>query len=134
MCRRHPAVRVVDEDTPLPQALTPVYPSTAGVSQAYLRKAIDNALSRTALPELLRSARLGKRIREELAKTTFRSPNGALSVTCSVGVGTFPEAGPGWEGLFKAADEGLYVSKRSGRNKSTAWRPPSPRKMAVGAR
>ncbi len=40
----HPAVRVVDEDTPLPQALTPVYPSTAGVSQAYLRKAIDNAL------------------------------------------------------------------------------------------
>ncbi|GAB7526067.1 ATP-dependent DNA helicase RecG [Paraburkholderia sp. 2C] len=49
----HPAVRVVDEDTPLPQALTPVYPSTAGVTQAYLRKAIDNALSRTALPELL---------------------------------------------------------------------------------
>jgi ATP-dependent DNA helicase RecG len=44
----HPAVRVVDEDTPLPQALTPVYPSTAGVSQAYLRKAIDNALSRNA--------------------------------------------------------------------------------------
>jgi ATP-dependent DNA helicase RecG len=52
----HPAVRVVDEDTPLPQVLTPVYPSTAGVSQAYLRKAIDNALSRTALPELLPEA------------------------------------------------------------------------------
>jgi len=49
----HPAVRVVGEDTPLPQALTPVYPSTAGVSQAYLRKAIDNALARTSLPELL---------------------------------------------------------------------------------
>jgi ATP-dependent DNA helicase RecG len=49
----HPTVRPVDEDTPLPQALTPVYPSTAGVSQAYLRKAIDNALARTALPELL---------------------------------------------------------------------------------
>jgi ATP-dependent DNA helicase RecG len=49
----HPAVRVVDEDTPLPQALTPVYPSTAGVTQAYLRKAIDNALARTSLPELL---------------------------------------------------------------------------------
>nr|WP_322106687.1 ATP-dependent DNA helicase RecG [Paraburkholderia sp. J41] len=49
----HPAVKVVDGDTPLPQALTPVYPSTAGVSQAYLRKAIDNALSRAYLPELL---------------------------------------------------------------------------------
>ncbi|MBN3806859.1 ATP-dependent DNA helicase RecG, partial [Paraburkholderia sp. Ac-20336] len=49
----HPAVRAVEADTPLPQALTPVYPSTAGVSQAYLRKAIDNALARTSLPELL---------------------------------------------------------------------------------
>ena len=49
----HPTVRPVDEGTPLPQALTPVYPSTAGVSQAYLRKAIDNALERTPLPEIL---------------------------------------------------------------------------------
>ena len=49
----HPSVRPVDVDTPLPQALTPVYPSTAGVSQAYLRKAIDNAVARTPLPELL---------------------------------------------------------------------------------
>ncbi|WP_044041109.1 ATP-dependent DNA helicase RecG [Caballeronia insecticola] len=49
----HPAVRPVDDDTPLPQALTPVYPSTAGISQAYLRKAIDSAISRVSLPELL---------------------------------------------------------------------------------
>ncbi|MBB3257874.1 ATP-dependent DNA helicase RecG [Paraburkholderia bannensis] len=49
----HPAVKVVEGDAPLPQALTPVYPSTAGVSQAYLRKAIDNALERAHLPELL---------------------------------------------------------------------------------
>ncbi|RQS10479.1 ATP-dependent DNA helicase RecG [Burkholderia sp. Bp9002] len=49
----HPAVRVVEADSPLPQVLTPVYPSTAGVSQAYLRKAIENAVERTPLPELL---------------------------------------------------------------------------------
>ncbi|SPB15093.1 ATP-dependent DNA helicase RecG [Caballeronia novacaledonica] len=49
----HPAVRPVDDDTPLPQALTPVYPSTSGISQAYLRKAIDSAISRVSLPELL---------------------------------------------------------------------------------
>ncbi|KMQ80358.1 ATP dependent DNA helicase RecG [Candidatus Burkholderia pumila] len=51
----HPTVRPVDDDMPLPlpQALTPVYPSTAGISQAYLRKAIDNALTRVSLAELL---------------------------------------------------------------------------------
>ncbi|CCD35409.1 ATP-dependent DNA helicase RecG [Candidatus Paraburkholderia kirkii UZHbot1] len=49
----HPTVRPVHEDMPLPQALTPVYPSTAGISQAYLRKAIDSAISRVSLPELL---------------------------------------------------------------------------------
>jgi diguanylate cyclase (GGDEF)-like protein len=77
---------------------------------------------------------LAERIREELEKTTFRTPGGAISVTCSVGVSTFPEAGSGWDALFKAADEALYVSKRSGRNRCTAWRPPVSRKLAVGAR
>jgi two-component system cell cycle response regulator len=66
---------------------------------------------------------LGDRIREELGKTTFRTPKGVLSVTCSIGMATFPEAGHDWESLFKAADEALYVSKRSGRDRCTAWRP-----------
>jgi diguanylate cyclase (GGDEF)-like protein len=77
---------------------------------------------------------LAERIREDLEKTTFRTPKGAVEVTCSIGLSTFPEAGPGWEGLFKAADEALYVSKRSGRNKCTAWRAPSVRRMVVGGR
>ncbi len=68
---------------------------------------------------------LAERIREELGKTAFRTPKGALSVTCSIGVATFPEAGQNWETLFKAADEALYVSKRSGRDRCTAWRTPS---------
>ena len=51
----HPAYRVVEGD-PLPQSLTPVYPSTAGVPQAYLRKAIARALARTPLPEILPGA------------------------------------------------------------------------------
>lgn len=49
----HPAVRVVAEGEPLPDRLTPVYPTTAGISQAYLRKAIGSALQRTPLPETL---------------------------------------------------------------------------------
>ncbi len=71
---------------------------------------------------------LAERIREDLGKTSFRVATGVLSVTCSVGVSTFPEAGSTWETLFKAADEALYVSKRSGRNRCTAWR--APRKAA----
>jgi diguanylate cyclase (GGDEF)-like protein len=66
---------------------------------------------------------LAERIREDLEKTTFRTPHGVLTVSCSVGVATFPEAGGDWDSLFRAADEALYVSKRSGRNRSTAWRP-----------
>ena len=67
---------------------------------------------------------LAERIREELKKTVFHTPEGPLSVTCSIGVATFPEAGKDWEHLFKASDEALYVSKRSGRDRCTAWVPP----------
>jgi diguanylate cyclase (GGDEF)-like protein len=64
---------------------------------------------------------LAERIREELGKLVFHATNGEVRVTCSVGVATFPEAGRDWDTLFKSADEALYVSKRSGRNRSTAW-------------
>ncbi len=63
---------------------------------------------------------LAERIREELAKTTFHSADGPFNVTCSLGVSTFPEDGTTWETLFKSADEALYVSKRSGRDRATA--------------
>lgn len=49
----HPTVKPVSEDTPLPDRLTPVYPSTAGVPQAYLRKAILSTLDKVPLPETL---------------------------------------------------------------------------------
>ena len=42
----HPNWRAVEAAEPLPQALTPVYPSTAGVPQSYLRKAVHSALNR----------------------------------------------------------------------------------------
>jgi two-component system cell cycle response regulator len=67
---------------------------------------------------------LAERIREDLGKTSMRTSSAVLSVTCSIGVATFPEGGATWDALFKAADEALYVSKRSGRNRCTAWRAP----------
>ncbi|MDP3841370.1 MAG: ATP-dependent DNA helicase RecG [Oxalobacteraceae bacterium] len=42
----HPAFRVVTANAPLAQALTPVYPAGVGLSQAILRKAINEALNR----------------------------------------------------------------------------------------
>lgn len=83
---------------------------------------------------------LAERVREELGKTTFHArpadeagPHAGvtLSVTCSIGIATYPDAGAGWEELFKAADEALYVSKRSGRNRSTAC---APGRHAAGGR
>ena len=52
----HPAYKTVDDSTPLPSTLTPVYPSSAQLPQAYLRKAIASALARTPLPELITPA------------------------------------------------------------------------------
>ncbi|MCE4540124.1 ATP-dependent DNA helicase RecG [Pelomonas sp. P7] len=49
----HPVVKVVDDDTPLAQALTPVYPTSAQLPQAYLRKAVASGLARADLRELL---------------------------------------------------------------------------------
>lgn len=52
----HPAVQAAA--LPLPTALTPVYPSSAGLRQAYLRKAIDGALKSADLSETLPEALL----------------------------------------------------------------------------
>ncbi|HET9977736.1 MAG TPA: ATP-dependent DNA helicase RecG [Burkholderiaceae bacterium] len=47
----HPGVKPAD--TPLPTTLTPVYPTSAQLPQAYLRKVIASALARVSLHEVL---------------------------------------------------------------------------------
>jgi ATP-dependent DNA helicase RecG len=44
----HPQFKVVTEDTPLPDRLTPIYPTTAGLSQDLLRKVIERAIAADA--------------------------------------------------------------------------------------
>jgi ATP-dependent DNA helicase RecG len=59
----HPRFRVIRSDEPLPDRLTPIYPTTAGLGQAVLRKLIQRALDKAAesgqlrdtLPDALRS-------------------------------------------------------------------------------
>ncbi|MCD6026778.1 MAG: recG [Solimicrobium sp.] len=53
----HPEYKVVNENTPLPVQLTPIYPSGVGISQTTLRRVISAALQRinwqdTLTPEL----------------------------------------------------------------------------------
>ncbi len=56
----HPKYQVIKDGTPLPQTLTPVYPTTAGLSQVTLRRCINLALSQSdltdTLPQTLRDA------------------------------------------------------------------------------
>jgi ATP-dependent DNA helicase RecG len=49
----HPAFKIVGADTPLATALTPVYPTTAQLPQAYLRKVVASGLARAELGEIL---------------------------------------------------------------------------------
>jgi ATP-dependent DNA helicase RecG len=49
----HPKCRTANENTPLKQALTPVYPTTAGLPQLTLGKHIQAALNELDLPDTL---------------------------------------------------------------------------------
>ena len=49
----HPRFRLVGPGEPLPEGLTPVYPTTAGLGQASLRRLIERALGRADLSDTL---------------------------------------------------------------------------------
>lgn len=49
----HPRYRIVSHDEPLADTLTPVYPTTAGLGQATLRKLVLEALEDEAIEEIL---------------------------------------------------------------------------------
>ncbi len=63
----HPRYRVVAKGAPLAESLTPVYPTTAGLSQAALREKIGRALDALALEDTLDPALL-----DQLALGSFR--------------------------------------------------------------
>jgi ATP-dependent DNA helicase RecG len=62
----HPRCRVVAAGTPLPTGLTPVYPTTAGVSQDVLRRAVGASLGSCDLSDTLPDA-----LRTKLALVPF---------------------------------------------------------------
>lgn len=67
-----------------------------------------------------------ERIRVAIEQIPLRSPSGrSRSVTISVGCAVFPYAAEDPTMLLRAADAALYESKRSGRNRVTAYAGPS---------
>lgn len=62
----HPQYRKVSADEPLQQALTPVYPTTASLSQATLRKLVQQVLDETAQDDTL-----PQRLLDRLALPSF---------------------------------------------------------------
>ena len=61
---------------------------------------------------------LAERIRAKIESTKFAG----RSVTLSIGVAAFPEAGKSPEAVVAAADEALYQAKRDGRNRVVRWK------------
>jgi len=75
----HPRYRIVLPGEPLPQALTPVYPTTAGLSQYALRRlvlqALDEAVLDDTLPETMRRRHALAGIAESVRSLHHPSPD-----------------------------------------------------------
>ena len=114
----HPRVCAVAADQSLPQALTPVYPTTAGLSQAALRRLIGQALGRADLADTLP---LALRQRFDLAPfaesvTLLHQP--PAEIKCSGPVaGQRPEGSPLGGGQDRASQE--HGGRESGRTAVT---------------
>ncbi|MBU3608439.1 ATP-dependent DNA helicase RecG [Polynucleobacter nymphae] len=75
----HPTVRGVAADAPLPTSLTPVYPASAGVSQAVIRKAVVQALRDPSLQDSLAEFLPKKLMTELLPGNNWLSLQSAIS-------------------------------------------------------
>jgi len=56
---------------------------------------------------------VAERIRKQVETVQWQG----LAVTVSIGVASYPEHGVDMDGLIRAADDALYIAKRSGRNR-----------------
>ncbi len=75
----HPTVRAVAADAPLPRSLTPVYPASAGVSQAVIRKAVTQALRDPSLQDSLAEFLPKKLMTELIPSNDWPSLQSAIS-------------------------------------------------------
>jgi diguanylate cyclase (GGDEF)-like protein len=60
---------------------------------------------------------LGERLRKAVANTSFDVGGNRIAATVSIGIATYPQRVPDITLLLEKADESLYLSKRTGRNR-----------------
>jgi two-component system cell cycle response regulator len=69
---------------------------------------------------------IAERIRRATAAVTHPSEQGAIQVTVSIGLATWPGPGESAEAILEAADKALYRAKQGGRNRVACANPASP--------
>jgi len=91
----HPRVHAVRDGVPLPQRLTPIYPATEGIGQAWLRDRIERALRDVEITETVPARLLpsGLPSLREAIQILHRPPQGADSAELA------ERRGPPWERL-----------------------------------
>lgn len=61
---------------------------------------------------------VAERIRHRIAEEPFKLADQSIArLTCSIGVASYPDHGEELETLLKMADENMYLSKKSGKNR-----------------
>jgi diguanylate cyclase (GGDEF)-like protein/PAS domain S-box-containing protein len=72
------------------------------------------------------AAKRAEEIRQVCAETIIRHGKTNLSVTLSFGVAAYPAHGQTGGEIIMNADNALYISKQTGRNRVTIWNPDEP--------
>lgn len=62
-----------------------------------------------------------ERLRIDCQETDFSTSQGSISLTISIGLAELDPTCETQEELIKRADQALYISKQTGRNKTTVW-------------
>ena len=66
---------------------------------------------------------LGERIRRLIAERPLRCGDAEIYTTVSVGIASFPDHADDLKGVLNRADQAMYLSKKSGRNRVTVFTP-----------
>ena len=85
------------------------------------------------LPEtdLYQARIVAERIRSSIAACVLKADGVDFNITASIGFAAATPSMSGFEALLHAADQALYQAKTGGRNRTVAWSPPPPARLAA---